>query len=250
MVLGNSVGDDTKLSYPISKVAILKDLKSEAGLKFSYLDMSSYTFKTEILGAYGKKLKEEGELDYDLDEDSEEFCVEVCKRLENTVIKIHGITKTGFAAAMKEYSFFPFSSAAVASGSGEAERKAIIGYKDNAEIMGKVDEYLQLFNIEVDKLIRTWNEKDLQEYYNSAIGLENIKVDSTEEESSEVEPEVVEVVEAKVEPKTEKEPVPVSDEEMEKILKDPFGDQESEGSSKELDEFEYEMEEDDPFFEE
>lgn len=248
LVLGNSIGDDTKLSYPISKVSILKDLKSEAGLKFSYLDMSSYTFKTEIMGAYGKKLKEEGELDYELDEESEEFCEEVCKRLQNTVIKIHGITKTGFTAAMKEYSFFPFSSPAVASGSGEAERKAIIGYRDNTEIMGKVDEFLQLFNVEVDKLIRSWNEKDLQEYYNSAIGLGNIKSDAEETEATTEPEEIVEVIEAEPEPvKPTKKAEPVSDEEMDKILADPFA---SEEETEETDEIEYGMDEDESFFDE
>ena len=250
LVLGNSIGDDSKLSYPISKVSILKDLKSEAGLKFSYLDMSSYTFKTEIMGAYGKKLKEEGELDYELDEESEEFCEEVCKRLQNTVIKIHGITKTGFTAAMKEYSFFPFSSPAVASGSGEAERKAIIGYRDNTEIMGKVDEFLQLFNVEVDKLIRSWNEKDLQEYYNSAIGLGNIKDGAAETEAPAETEEVTETVEVIEEAKPEKpakKSEPVSDEEMDKILADPFAaDEETE----EVDEIEYGLDEDESFFDE
>ena len=250
LVLGNSIGDDSKLSYPISKVSILKDLKSEAGLKFSYLDMSSYTFKTEIMGAYGKKLKEEGELDYELDEESEEFCEEVCKRLQNTVIKIHGITKTGFTAAMKEYSFFPFSSPAVASGSGEAERKAIIGYRDNTEIMGKVDEFLQLFNVEVDKLIRSWNEKDLQEYYNSAIGLGNIKDGAAETEAPAGTEEVTETVEVIEEAKPEKpakKSEPVSDEEMDKILADPFAaDEETE----EVDEIEYGLDEDESFFDE
>lgn len=250
LVLGNSIGDDSKLSYPISKVSILKDLKSEAGLKFSYLDMSSYTFKTEIMGAYGKKLKEEGELDYELDEESEEFCEEVCKRLQNTVIKIHGITKTGFTAAMKEYSFFPFSSPAVASGSGEAERKAIIGYRDNTEIMGKVDEFLQLFNVEVDKLIRSWNEKDLQEYYNSAIGLGNIKDGAAETEAPAETEEVTETVEVIEEAKPEKpakKSEPVSDEEMDKILADPFAANEE---TEEVDEIEYGLDEDESFFDE
>ena len=211
--------------------------------------MSSYTFKTEIMGAYGKKLKEEGELDYELDEESEEFCEEVCKRLQNTVIKIHGITKTGFTAAMKEYSFFPFSSPAVASGSGEDERKAIIGYRDNVEIMGKVDEFLQLFNVEVDKLIRSWNEKDLQEYYNSAIGLGNIKAEVEEAEAAKEPEETVEVIET-AEPapsKASKKPEPVSDEDMDKILADPFSANEE---TEEVDEIEYGLDEDESFFDE
>ena len=58
---------------PITKVAILKDYRSEAGLKFSYLDMSSSSFRTSIIEAYGRKLKEDGVLDYEMDEDGEEF---------------------------------------------------------------------------------------------------------------------------------------------------------------------------------
>ena len=249
LILGNSLSDDTKISYPISKIAILKDLKTEAGLKFSYLDMSASTFKTEIIQAYGKKLKEEGILDYEMDEESDEFFEEVRERLIKTVIKVHGIAKQGFAAAMKEYSFFPFDSASVASGSGEAERKAIIGYKDNAEIMSKVDEYLQLFNIEVEKLIKPWKEKDLQEYYNSALGLD-IKAEEKTEKKEEV-PEKVEVITETTEAELSD---PISDDALEEVLKNPFEEtDEAEApaaTDDDLENFEYDMEEDETFFEE
>lgn len=171
LVLGNSLNDDTKISYPISKVALKKDLMNEGGLKFSFIDISATTFQNEILLAYGKKLKEEGVLDYELDETTEEFLEEVVKRLSSTVIKIHGGTKQGFSAAIKEYSFFPFSNAAIASSSGEGERDLIVGYKKNTNIMQQVNDYLALFDAEVDGLILDWTEKDLQEYYNSAIGV-------------------------------------------------------------------------------
>ncbi len=71
LILGNSLKEQKK-SYPISKVSILNDLNSESGLKFAYIDLSSYTFSQEIVKAYGTKLREEGILDYDLDEASEE----------------------------------------------------------------------------------------------------------------------------------------------------------------------------------
>ena len=250
LILGNSLTDDSKLSYPISKVAILKDLKSEAGLKFSYLDMSASTFTNDIVKAYGKKLKEDGILDYELDEESEEFFEEVRTRLIKTVIKIHGISKTGFTAPMKEYSFFPFSSAAIASGSGDAERKAIVGYKDNSDIMEKVSEYLQLFDVEVDKLIRSWKEADLQEYYNSALGLD-LKATSTAPKKEKIE-ETVEVVEENETPEESSASEPVSDDELDSILENPFGDEETSTSEsdEELDNFEGSLEEDEDFFEE
>ena len=83
LVLGNSLNDDSKISYPISKVALKKDLASESGLKFSFIELSASTFKAKILNAYGKKLQEDGIIDYDLKEDSEDFMEEVVKHLRN-----------------------------------------------------------------------------------------------------------------------------------------------------------------------
>ena len=169
LILGNSIGDDSKLSYPITKVAILKDYKSEVGLKFSYLEMASDSFYNNILVAYGQKLKEEGKIDYEMDEKSEEFFQEICKRLSRTIIKVHGVSKTGFSAALKDYSFFPLDNPTVASGSGEEEQKFVKLFYKHKGIVAKIDEYLQLFNIEEENLIKSYNEKDLLEYYNSAL---------------------------------------------------------------------------------
>lgn len=289
LILGNSIGDSSKLSYPITKVSILNDYKSEAGLKFSYLDMASGSFMNNIVLAYGQKLKEEGTLDYEMDEDSEEFFDEVRERLRKTVIKIHGVSKTGFAAAMKEYSFFPFDNPTIASGSGEEERKAITNYFKHKGIMAKVDEYLQLFNIEVDKLIKPWNEKDLLEYYNSAVGGDikaGVPTAPVAQSAQPVEEEKVEIIAeaqpavatVKVTPTT---PTPTStddeyeddyvdeyakdtreapsDEDMNALLDDPFGGEDplaedptpaESNKSEDLDNFSYDMEEDEAFFEE
>ena len=191
LILGNSTGDLTKKSYPITKVSILNDFRSEAGLRFSYLDMASSSLKNDIVDAYGRKLKEEGKIDYELDENSEEFFDEVRKRLSKTIIKIHGVSKTGFTATMKEFSFFPFDNPTIASGSGEDEKKAVLNYNKHKGIAAKIDEYLQLFNIEVENLIRTYNEKDLLEYYNSALGVDL----KTPAPTAKAEEEVVEKVE-------------------------------------------------------
>lgn len=170
LILGNSLTDKKKDTYPVSKVSILNNLRSESGLNFAYLEMASSSFKKDVIQAYGKKLKEDGIIDYELDEEGEEFLDEVLQRLPNTVIKVHGVSKQGFNAALKEYSFFPFDNASIASGSPAGEREAIIGYRDNQEIQNKICEFLDLFNIEVDNMFNDWTEKDLQEYYNSAIG--------------------------------------------------------------------------------
>ena len=260
LILGNTLTDDSKLSYPISKVGILKDLKSESGLKFSFLDMSASTFKNEIIQAYGKKLKEEGILDYEIDEESEEFFEEVRTRLSKTIIKIHGITKQGFKVAMREYSFFPLDNATVASASGEDERKTVTNYYRHKEIKAKIDEYLQLFNIEVDGLIKSWKEKDLQEYYNSALGLD---LKATEAPKTEVKEEVVEVIDTPSVNDTDVGEEPdnlseaVSDAELDSILANPFEDEDSTDdnaskaeSSDDLDQAVYELETDDEFFDE
>lgn len=221
LILGNSLGDKNKGTYPVSKVSILNDLRSEQGLNFAFIEMASSSFRNDILSAYGKKLKEDGILDYEMDENSEEFMQEVCSRLSKTVIKVHGIAKTGFQAALKEYSFFPFENASIASASPAGEREAIIGYKDNQEIQNKICEFLDLFNVEVDNMFNDWTEKDLQEYYNSAIGVD-IKAPLPQAKASveEVE-EVVEVIETPKKTVKKEEPVVEEAEEVEEVKLNP-----------------------------
>lgn len=268
LILGNSLADKNKATYPVSKVSILNDLRSEQGLNFAYIDMASSSFKSEIISAYGKKLKEEGILDYEMDENSEEFFDEVLKRLTRTVIKVHGVSKTGFNAALKEYSFFPFDNPAIATGSPEGEREAIINYKDNQDIQNKICEFLDLFNVEVDNMFTDWNEKDLQEYYNSAVG-NDIKtpVPSSSEDSEEPEEVVEEVEEVEEdEPEVKKpvkkgkttKPTVKEDEEPEVKLSEPISDEDlkelvgvgAKTSNDSLDEFEFDSEDDDDFFSE
>lgn len=265
LILGNSLADKNKATYPVSKVSILNDLRSEQGLNFAYIDMASSSFKSEIIAAYGKKLKEDGILDYEMDENSEEFYTEVLNRLSKTIIKVHGVSKQGFSAALKEYSFFPFDNPAIATGSPEGEREAIVGYKDNDEIQNKICEFLDLFNIEVDNMFTDWNEKDLQEYYNSAVG-NDIKAPVQAAEVQEEPEEVVEVVEDEIEVEKpvkkvkkvakptveediEDEPevelnAPVSDEELKELVMVGAKNDNS------LDEFEFDSEDDDDFFSE
>lgn len=261
LILGNSLGDASKTNYPINKVSILNELRSESGLKFAYIEMSSDTFKNSILKAYGKRLKEDGILDYELDEDSEEFLAEVCQRLSKTVIKVHGVSKQGFDAALKEYSFFPFDNPAIANGSPQGEREAIIGYKDNQEIQNKICEFLDLFNAEVDNMFSDWKEKDLQDYYNSAIMAATGALPATETPEVQEEPveeEKVEVIETpKAAPKTNPKPAvkaPVveeeepkkpqaSEDELAQILDNPTGDVEEE-----LEEFEFDSDDEESFF--
>ena len=177
LILGNSLAEKKPI-YPVSKVSILNELKSSTGLKFAYIDMSTSTFEKDIVKAYGTKLKEEGILDYDLDDNSEDYLEEIRNKLTQTIIKVHGIPSKRPGIAMREYSFFPFSNPAIASQSPEGERQAIVGYRSNKEIMNKVTEFLTLFDTEVDNIIQPWDEKSLQEYFNSAMGL-NLKGDTT-----------------------------------------------------------------------
>lgn len=275
LILGNSMTDDSKNSYPISKVALSKDLAAEGGLKFSYLEMSSGTFKNEIIAAYGNELRDNGLLDYDLDPNSEEFLEEVRKRLARTIIKVHGGTKTGFNSPIKEYSFFSFDNAAIASSSANGERDLIVNYASNDRIMIQVSEFLALFDAQVDSIIQSWNEKDLQEYYNSARGLDlNAPIQETSKE------EQVEIIETpivtqsapvsvaqpvKVESSTISEELPeaqqvitqdvpfnpseaASDEDIANILKDPSSTKDP-VSDTALEEYEYDLDEDGNFFE-
>lgn len=221
LILSNSLNDKKKGTYPVSKVSILNDLRGENGLNFAYIEMAQSSFKKDIIQAYGNKLKEDGILDYELNDESEEFFEEVLNRLPNTVIKVRGVSKQGFNAALKEYSFFPFDNASIASGSPEGEREAIIGYKDNQEIQNKVCEFLDLFNLEIDNMFNDWTEKDLQEYYNSAIGADlKAPIQTPKEPVEEVEEVVEEVTETTT--KATKKAAPVveeAEEESEKEVK-------------------------------
>ena len=286
LVLGNSLDDDSKISYPVSKVALKKDLASESGLKFSFIELSATTFKKDILNAYGKKLQEDGILDYDMSEDSEDFMEEVVKRLSNSIIKVHGGTKQGFNAAIKEYSFFPLSNPAIASQSPEGERDLIVNFKNNAKISQQISEYLTLFDSEVDNLVLNWTEKDLQEYYNSALGVplstpigETVAVQKqiAQEKAASKEPEEEVIIkstapqpvavavaqsvtdtlpkEISMDEPTRKLEKPASQEEIQAFINNPFEDADSvsEGEAtkeavEELDEFEYDSDGDDEFF--
>jgi hypothetical protein len=263
LILSNSLTDKKKSTYPVSKVSILNDLRGENGLNFAYIEMAQSSFKKDIIQAYGNKLKEDGILDYELDDNSEEFFEEVLSRLPNTVVKVRGVSKAGFNAALKEYSFFPFDNASIASASPAGEREAIVGYKDNQEIQNKVCEFLDLFNVEIDNMFNDWTEKDLQEYYNSAIGAElKAPIQPQKEESFE---EVIEeikevpakpvkttkvtpVVEEKAKPEIEEKlSPPASDDEVKALL----GDVANAATDEDLEEFEmsFDDEDEESFFE-
>ena len=256
LILGNSLNDKKKGSYPITKVSILNDLRSEEGLNFAYLEMATSSFKQDIINAYGKKLKEDGAIDYELEENTEEFNDEVLRRLPNTVVKVHGYAKQGFEAALKEYSFFPFENATIANASPEGEREAIIGYKDNQEIQNKICEFLDLFNIEIDNMFNDWTEKELQEYYNSAIGA-NLKApiaqpkSTVKEQDEEEQIEVVEETEVVEEDPEIKLNPPTTDDDLDSFLTDDIEEEtkkEETKSEKALDEFEFDEAGEDEFF--
>lgn len=257
LILGNSLGDKNKGTYPISKVSILNDLRSESGLNFAFIEMASSSFRNDIVLAYGKKLKEEGVIDYEMEENSEEFLNEVLQRLSKTIIKVHGVSKAGFQAALKEYSFFPFDNPAIATGSPAGEKEAIIGYRDNQEIQNKICEFLDLFNIEVDNMFNDWSEKDLQEYYNSAIGVDlKTPIAQPKSKGTDEDEEVVEEVEQPKATSTPKyvdedgnEAEPASDDEIEALLNNPCGAAEEQPASDDsLEAFEVGMDEEDDFF--
>ena len=255
LILGNSLSDKNKLTYPVSKVSILNSLRSEEGLNFAFIEMAQSSFKKDIIDAYGKKLKEDGVLDYELDENSEEFVDEVLKRLPNTVVKAHGVIKPGFNAVLKEYSFFPFENPTIASASPEGEREAIIGYKDNQEIQNKICEFLDLFNMEIDNMFNDWTEKDLQEYYNSAIGAD-LKAPIKTSTSKSEEVEVVEEISTpdEIQPKVEESDVqlskPASDDDVKALLGDVIETSEKGQTNSSLEEVEmsFDDEDEDDFF--
>ena len=225
LILGNSLKEE-KSVYPVSCVSILNSLRSEKGLNFSYLDMASSSFEKDIIKAYAKKLKEDGIIDYETDESSDEFLEDIRQRLTKTVVKVKAVEKAGFKGLLKEYSFFPFENPSIASKSPEGERTAIINYTKHKGIMEKVNEYLTLFDLEVDNIFPEWNEKDLQEYYNSFIGVD-LKTGIKEEAEEVKSQEKVEIMEHPFE--QEKESSELTDEDksfLESLNSDDFVEEE------------------------
>ena len=191
LILGNCTGEKKK-AFPISDVGIINEFKSEEGPKFSYLEFSKKAFTEDIIGAYGQQLKEEGVIDYDMDPESDEYMQEIQERLSNTIIKIKAV-KSNFAAPAKSYTFYPLSSDKVATRASEKDREALKNYKTCKPIVAKVDELLTVFDVEVDNLILDWKEKELQEYYNSALG-RDLKAPINPTEKVEVVKETIEVI--------------------------------------------------------
>jgi hypothetical protein len=199
LILGNSL-QEKKDIYPVFKVSILNTLNSIEGLKFSYLEMAASSFKKDILKAFGSKLKEVGIIDYEMDEESEEYYNLVRINLSKAVVKIKGISKQNFQGTMKSFTFYPFSDPSIASGSPQGEREAIINYRNNSQIMAKVQEYLALFNTEADNLLFTKSDKDLQLFYDSAMKAISGKNDDSVVQPVEQKVEIVQ--ETQVKPST------------------------------------------------
>ena len=154
--------------------------------------MASSSFRNSIIGAYGRKLKEEGIIDYDMSDEDPEFIDIVRQQLSKTVVKITGVSKDGFKATLSDFTFFPFSNPAIGSMSPQGEREAILNYRNNQEIMNKINEFLTLFNVEVDNIIKPRSDKDLQEYYDMALKNQGVEVESSVDSTPE--PQVVETI--------------------------------------------------------
>ena len=217
LILGNCTGEKKK-AFPISDVGIINEFKSEEGPKFSYLEFSKKAFTEDIIGAYGQQLKEEGVIDYDMDPESDEYMQEIQERLSNTIIKIKAV-KSNFAAPAKSYTFYPLSSDKVATRASEKDREALKNYKTCKPIVAKVNEFLTLFDVEVDNLILDWKEKELQEYYNSALG-KDLKAPINPTEKVEVVKETIEVI--KKEPEHPFDDSNSVDEEPKELTEDDF----------------------------
>ena len=127
-------------------------------------------------------------------------------------------------------------------------------------IQNKICEFLDLFNVEVDNMFNDWTEKELQEYYNSAIGAD-LKTPIAQPKSSiKEQDEEVEIIEPIKEVNPVSEPIedeeevvlsePASDDDLENLMKDIATNKSEEPQKEEtLEEFEFDSEEDE-FFEE
>lgn len=181
MILGNSETDSKKRVAP-NKVSLRTH-------DFSYLEMSNKQYTDELFNVLANKLKDDGIIEYDLSE--EEVQEEVAKALSQMVIRVRGVESSFKGKAKKEYSFIPFSMQSLGTSTGEHD--AIVNYMDNATINNEVVDFMTLFTKEVDSLIYTVSDSELESYVLEADekrnNMEQFKQVSAEEEQAQLEKE-------------------------------------------------------------
>lgn len=186
IVLG-TVETELGVKPQLSKLAI-----KNGRAMFAYLEMNKKSYIKNIYNKLKTEVINSGEIDEDVKgEELEEL---ILGKLKNRIIKVEAVTPEGKVDYEKEYSFISFSNENIGKKSGE--REDIINFTDNEELMDRAQDFLDLFEIEVDKFVKDWTDEELTRYLiEDEQRLENIKQcqddDSKEEEHEEPEKEEI-----------------------------------------------------------
>ena len=192
-----------------SKKASLKKISIKSGVDFSFIDMSSSAYE-ELANSIKETLETEGIIDSADDMEPEELAGEIAKFLQHSVLKITNIPARNTSIPYeKSFRAIPLNNVQVAKDSGEQK---IINYlsqvvngsfpkeKLNAlftkipeiqAINNQVIDYLDLFNAEVDGIVKDWTDEELQSYYDSYLEKQGVVNNYKSEDSTKAVQEVV-----------------------------------------------------------
>lgn len=210
LILGSAGVAKDALKYPPTKLTL-------KGYQFSYLEMASSSFNSEILTPFINKLKDDGIVSYDAEGD--ELKQQVMDQLRHTVIKVSANKSTKGLPYERSYSFLPFSNTNI--GKENDQYKYITNYTKVSKVNNDVVDFITLFDSEVDGLCKDWKDEELLKYINEdSVRTQNVKeaVESAEAKASTPKEEQV------VTTKQPEEDIMLGEEEI------PFGDDEDFGS--------------------
>ena len=154
IVLGNTE-TEAGAKPQLSKLAI----KNGRGF-FSYLEMNKKAYLSEIYDQLRTDLVNAGDIDEGVQ--PEELQEIILRELKNRIIKVTASTPQGSVPYEKKYSFVPFTNKNIGKLSGELE--AIKNFEEDEELMDRANDFLSLFEIEVDNFVKNWTDEELTRY--------------------------------------------------------------------------------------
>ena len=138
----------------VSRLAI-KDRRS-----FAFLEVNKKTYIKDIYNKLKSELVAHGDIDAELE--GEELAAEMLGKIKTSIIKIAAVPPTGSVIYEKEYSFIPFSNKNI--GSKTEEYLDIVNYEKNEEIEQEITDFLEIFELEVDKFFKDYTDEELTNY--------------------------------------------------------------------------------------
>ena len=200
-----------------SKKPTIKKISIKNGVSFSFVDLAASSYDEDIKAKVIDALIESGKVEDATNMDQEELMEMVAEYISNSIIKItNEKSKTPSIPYQKSYRIIPNTNELIGQASNENKLirtlcKLLAGkvapdkldelYQKAPilqEINNQVIDFLELFNDNVDSLTESWEEDELQKYYDDFVAraaqIEKYKAvnERSEESEDEEEEEVVE----------------------------------------------------------